>query len=104
MIGSLFFFSFHAITCCLSSSLFLYVYVNVFFMFICFYVKQVEMRKDVTKMTAENLSIVFSPTLRTDQETVRALITRFDELFDARRDAPQLPPTWPELPPGSTAA
>ena len=47
-------------------------------------------------MGTENLTIVFSMTLRVKPDLVATYVKRFDEFFTAA-DAPQLPPTWPDL-------
>lgn len=54
-----------------------------------------------SKMNANNLAIVFSPTLQAANDVVVNLINNFDGLFDPAQ-APRLPPFYPDITPSST--
>lgn len=66
---------------------------------LCALLAKVAAAQERTRMGARNLGIVLSPSLHSDVETVTGLIAHFGACFDAERDAPRLPSTWPLLPP-----
>ena len=68
---------------------------------LCALLARVDAAQARTRMGARNLAIVLSPSLHSDVETVAGLITHYAGCFDAARDAPRLPDTWPLLPPPS---